>query len=227
MTRLKTKLSLAAIAILAGAAVTTAIVEQYTDVDEWVEDTRRHRDTQSWRTFYIAVQDGTTIPKAYAVPEGEAYVLGDCAAKQCCLADFCYDYQASALIGGWRLYEVFAPTYIVRGWKEWADGTAGGKFFWGHKQVVDTCKTYFTGAQCIELLRGDTRCWRLSTGGCCRYGSRGCEPTVSGLNGEACPYGLVVASLPCSTNRGAGSAMGDSKTTWTVDAAGDLVEVTE
>ena len=57
----------------------------------------------------------------------------------------------------------------------------------------------------LQVQDKDRQCWLLKTGGCCRYGRRGCEPTKSGLNGEACPYDLVTGQLPCVVDTGAGS----------------------
>ena len=224
MTRLKQVLTAAAALIVGGLGVTVALQQAALDMHpnytrtEWNLDTSKHRDEQTWATFFLAIPNDVEIPKAWpATPDG--VVLGDCLNGQCCIDGLCYRYNRGPLVNGYRLHEIYAPPYFANGWRKWALDTPTVKWMWSFGQVVDLCRASpeFTDVQCLNLLEGDKRCWRLNTGGCCRYGLRGCEPTASGLNGEACPYALVTGPMPCVTNRGAGSAMADAVREWTVE----------
>jgi len=224
MSTLQRVLSGAAVLIVAGGisvgiALRDAGIAEGMACKQWCASTAKHADPQSHETFFIAITDGTTIPKAW--PEGEGgRVLGDCGGGTCDLTPTgcarCpveYTYNASPLVAGYRLYEVRAPIYIAGGWRLWANDTAGVHWWKSFGQVIDACKANLTPAQCLNILQGDARCWKLDgwadgRGDFCRYG-RLYGPGMGGA--LPCPYARVEAVLPCEVDEGAGSEVDDAE----------------
>lgn len=83
MTKLKRILSAAAALVLAGG-ITVAVAlrdagqQEGSNCAEWAQMVEKVSDAQAARQFYLAVQDGATIPKAAG-----SYLLGDCATGTC------------------------------------------------------------------------------------------------------------------------------------------------
>jgi hypothetical protein len=221
MTRLKLLIAGAVAALVAGVATIPLALKQsaqelqYTCA-EWQRDIQRFNDVQERDTFYIAVQVGATIPNH----SGDR-LLGDCSGGTCTIAppDQCdgsvtYTYDCGPAVNGWRVCSIFAPPYFAKGWKNEASTNAQFKWLGGFSTAVGKCLEVLTGQECMDAFDADRSCWLLDTGGCCRYGLRGCEPTASGLNGAACPYARVVSPMPCTVYRGAGSEMVDATRVW-------------
>jgi len=234
MSKLQRVLSAAAVLLLAGGisvgiALRDAGIAEDMTCKQWCASTEKHADPTTHETFFIAISDGTPIPKAW--PEGDdGRVLGDCSGGTCDLTPtgcakcpVVYTYHASSLVAGYRLYEVRAPIYIAGGWRLWANDTPGVHWWQSFGQVIDACTANLTGSQCLNILESDERCWMLSTvDDCptgvgaetrpvtrfCRYGRVfGC-----GMGGTlACPYGQAVAVMPCGVDRGAGSETIDTE----------------
>lgn len=119
-----------------------------------------------------------------------------------------YDYDCGPLVNGWRVCELYAHPYFAKGWRNEAAANVDFRWFGSLGDVVDECRAHFTGAQCLDLLQADRRCWLLDDGRVCRFGS------VLGED-AACPYATVLARLPCVVYRGAGSEMQDVQRVWT------------
>jgi hypothetical protein len=183
-------------------------------------------------TFFLAIQGGVSIPKAY-----ESWMFGDCSGGSCEISmqgcapagTIHYTYELGSLVGGWRVYEVLAHPDIARGWHAWASDTAGARFYWGGGQVVDSCMANFTGAQCLSLLDFGDRCWLLKSGqGVCRGGLH-YGPGVGGRDANKdpvpCPNAEILSPIDCTTSRGAGGGLRDAAATWGINAAGDLEKV--
>lgn len=221
LAKLKRVLRTAAALVLGGAAVTAALItagqQEDMSLSEWCAATRAYRDPSTYETFFLAFPVGTEIPQAW--PQDTAgRLLGVCSSGTCtidpgrCAVE--YSYHLAPAAAGYRLAEVHAPPYIAGGWRRWALDTAGVHWWDSFAQVVDACRANFTGAECLQLLEADGRCWLLDDGTCCRYGKRGCAPSDSGLNGGACPYAQVVAPMPCTVSRGAGAELVDATKDW-------------
>lgn len=244
MTRLRAVLAAAAALVLGGTALSVALRQagqaEGLTCAEWCTRTAQYNAPDERHTFYIAFPSGTNVPEAHAdrilgACSGGTCTVEPASCEQCAVS---YPYELSPAVQGYRLAEIHAPPYIARGWKLWAQDTAGVRWYGSHAEVRAACLAHFTGAQCRDLLRGDERCWRLADGTrdvygwagdpatwqvvgtepyfrCCRYGLLACEPTVSGLNGTACPYAQAIGPMDCVSYRGPQGAELDAQHIWT------------
>ena len=218
MSKLKRVLAAAAALILTGTAVGIALnqagVAENMTTEEWCKAIDQVRDVQRKDRFFVAVQNGADIPKAW--PEGEnGRVLGDCAGGTCTIApdaaphcSYEYTYDCGPLVGGWRVCEVWAHPYVVRGWALAAADRDDLRWYGGLGQVVAACLEHYTGAECLALLQADDKCWLLDDGRVCRHGN------LLGELDTACPYARVQARMPCTVWRGAGSERTDATRVW-------------
>lgn len=203
--------------ILTGIAVAVGLQqgleEEGVSCDEWQTGIELFQDTQKNETMFMAVQQGIEQPKAYA-----DRVLGDCNAQQktcsigpsTCPNSFTYGFSFGSLVSvgetGYRLVEIKAPLYILRGWMKWAEGTEGVEWLGSFGQLKDSCTDKFTNPQCLALFDADDCCWLLDDGTICRHGIKSVVIDEEGQDViTTCPYAHVVAKLPCVVDRGAGS----------------------
>lgn len=225
MSKLKAVLMAAAALVAVGSAVGIALNQAGQSVgmtvDEWCDKIDAIRDKQAKEHFFVAVKDGAELPK-----QAGGYLLGDCSGGTCTIApdaaphcSYTYDYNCGPLVSGWRVCETYAHPYVLAGWLA-ADDDTNIRAYRGFRRVVDDCKANFTGAQCLELLEADKRCWLLDSPAkgspICRYGSLlgSVEPDGSPT---PCPYARVVSGFPCVVNRGAGSEWKPIEQPWGED----------
>lgn len=223
MTRMKKVLVTAATLVLGGLAVSVALRQAAQFLDpvmtcgEWTKLIGQYNNKQGWERFFIAIQNGTPVPKAVEDGDNDR-LLGDCSGGKCVFdpdpcnenATFEYEYELSPLVNGWRLAEVFGPRYLVGGWKKAADVTPGMRFYWSHSTAWQECRNHFSKADCFELFKpfvqfifdDSTRC----------ENGRWYGPGKGGT--EACPTGTIVRLMPKLTYRGAGSEFVDSNKVW-------------
>ena len=237
MTKLKALLSTAAALILTGLGVGVAInqagVTHDVTTEQWCSKIQQVNDVQRKERFFIAIQQGATIPKA----AGDR-VLGDCAAGVCTIAPeaapdcaYTYTYDLGPLVNGWRIAEVWAHPYVAKGWLLAADAQADLRWYASLGQVVGECLEHFTASECKTLLDVDGRCWVWDTdplppdeddrhfapGDRCRYGGHmgADEPCAYNYPGE-------MKASPCTVYRGAGSEDIDSAREFTPEEMDEM-----
>ena len=220
MTKLRAVLAAAASLVIGGLSIGIALNQagqsEGMTTAEWCAAIDKISDAQKLERFFVAIQDGATIPKAW--PDTDSgRLLGDCAGGTCTIAPaaspecaYTYQYDCGPLRQGWRVCEVRAHPYIAKGWLLAANANPDLRWYGSLGQVVTECLVHFSGPDCLALLQADDKCWLLDDGGVCRYGSLlgSAEPDESAT---PCPYARVKARLPCVVNRGAGSEMTDAE----------------
>jgi len=211
MTRIQQALAAAAILVAGGATLTLALHDAGQALDppgtcvEWCTATARARDSQWHSTFFVALQQGVTVPAAH----GER-VIGDCSGGECRIepggcgqCPVVYTYQLGALVNGWRLFRVRAPAYVAGSLKAWAAETPGAKFLGSFAAVKQACLAVMSPANCLAALQSVSDCWLLSTGDACRHGYLVRLTGPGDLEPLACPWAQVVASMDCEQQGGA------------------------
>ncbi len=234
MTRLK-RILLAAAALVTGSAMALGLALSTANVAdpepltarEWKN--RLYRISQQPRiTYFVAIQNGTSVPAA-----SSQYILGDCAAGTCVVkgdnspATLEYPYTVSSLVNGWRLAKVHSPRYFALGWKQAAAETAGLRFYSSYADVAAACVANFTLGECRSLISGVSDCWRNTADGTyCRYGLQ-YGPGVGGVDAAGVPVTCTVGAshvpYPCSDEgKGLAWAAGAESETWPADEELDL-----
>jgi hypothetical protein len=231
MTKFRAAIAAAAALIIAGGITVGQALYQAGQSEgltcaEWNARAKEFNNKQTKRHFYVAIQNGTPIPKAFGNK-----VLGDCAAGVCtvqpngCDLAITCEYDISPLVSGWRLAEVWAHPYFATGWYKAAGGTPGLRWYKSMRDVVAACRAHFTGAQCLQLLQADSKCWLLNDGHVCRYGLE-YGPGIGGADADGipvyCRYADVLSPLPCTVYNGAGSELSEANEEWPEDVNGDL-----
>lgn len=203
------------------AALWTAMLEQTPPMDcaEWSRDAGRLSDPQNQWTFYAARRQGVTLPPR----------LGTCMAGVCsigppdnCAGSPAVTYQISTgpfvSVGGsnWQVVKIEAHPLVAGRLKAFAEAEPGARWFESMGQVVSTCLSLTTAANCRAMIGPLHDCWDNGDGTLCRYG-RLVRINGPGLATDgACAPGATSKPYPCVTTRGAGGAEADAARVWVV-----------
>jgi len=192
-----------------GLALSTANVADPEPLNcrDWKVQAQRLQHSQRI-TYFVAVQDGYTVPAA-----SSTRIIGDCAGGECvvdkCGEPISYSYSMSPLVNGWRLARVTSPRPFALAWKELAAEHAEVRFYQSYADVAAACLANFTPAQCRTLVGGVADCWlNTSDGTYCRYGLK-YGPGLGGVDAAGllvtCALTLNHVPIPC-TDMGRGAA---------------------